>query len=102
MKIKNPETKVSKGMELNDRDYITCLLTSLKDIEKNYTIALTEASCENLYNKHKETFLSIAELQREVYELMFQKGWYKLETAENTKIKEKHQTLCQELSDLKS
>lgn len=102
MKIENPETKVSKGMELNDRDYITCLLTSLKDIEKNYTIALTEASCENLYNKHKEVFLNIAELQREVYELMFQKGWYKLETAEDTKIKEKHQTLTQELSDLKS
>ena len=102
MKIENPETKVPKGMELNDRDYITCLLTSLKDIEKNYTIALTEASCENLYNKHKETFLNIAALQREVYELMFQKGWYKLETAEKTKIKEKHQTLSQELSDLKS
>lgn len=102
MKIENPETKVSKGMELNDRDYITCLLTSLKDIEKNYTIALTEASCENLYNKHKEVFLSIAALQREVYELMFQKGWYKLETAEDTKVKEKHQTLSQELSDLKS
>ena len=101
MKIENPETKVKEGMELNERDYLTSLLTCLKDIEKNYTIALTEASCENLYNKHLEAFLNIATLQREVYELMFRNGWYKLETADETKIKEKHQTLSQELNDLK-
>ena len=101
MKIENPETKVPKGMELNERDYLTSLLTCLKDMEKNYTIALTEASCENLYNKHLDVFLNIASLQREVYELMFRNGWYKLETADETKINEKHQTLSQELTDLK-
>ena len=101
MKIENPETKVPKGMELNERDYLTSLLTCLKDIEKNYTIALTEASCENLYNKHLDAFLNIASLQREVYELMFRNGWYKLETADETKIKKKHQTLSQELTSLK-
>ena len=101
MKIENPETKVPKGMELNERDYLTSLLTCLKDMEKNYTIALTEASCENLYNIHLDAFLNIASLQREVYELMFKNGWYKLETADETKINEKHQTLSQELNDLK-
>lgn len=101
-KIENHKTKVPNGMELNEKDYLTSLLTCLKDMEKNYVIAMTEASCESLYNTHLETFLNISNLQREVYELMFKKGWYKLETADNNKICEKYQTLKQELSLLKS
>ncbi len=34
--ISNPKTEVPTGIELNDKDYITSLLTCLKDIEKNY------------------------------------------------------------------
>ena len=29
--IKNPKTEVSKGMSLNEKDYLTSLLTSLKN-----------------------------------------------------------------------
>ena len=53
--IKNSKTEVSKGMSLNEKDYLTSLLTSLKNMEKNYCIAMTEASCEELYQKHLET-----------------------------------------------
>ncbi len=101
-KIENPETKVLKGMELNDKDYLTLLLTSLKDIEKNYVIAMTEASNEYLYKQLEEVFLQIADFQREVYEVMFQNGWYKLETVDTLKLNNKLETLNQELSDLKN
>ena len=40
-KISNPKMEVAKGMNLNDKDYITCLLLTLKCMEKNYVIALT-------------------------------------------------------------
>ena len=100
--IKNPKTEVSKGMSLNEKDYLTSLLTSLKNMEKNYCIAMTEASCEKLYQKHLETFLNISATQREVYELMFLNGWYVLEKAESNKIQDKYQTLNQDLNDLKS
>ncbi len=100
--IKNPKTEVSKGMSLNEKDYLTSLLTSLKNMEKNYCIAMTEASCEELYQKHLETFLNISAMQREVYELMFLNGWYVLEKAESNKIQDKYQTLNQDLNDLKS
>lgn len=96
----NPKVEVSTGMSMNDKDYLTSLLSCLKDMEKNYTIAMTEASCENLYEKHKEVFLTISNLQREVYELMFQKGWYCLEKVESQKIDQKFQTLNQEYQDL--
>ena len=50
-KVSNPKTEVSKGIKMNDKDYVTCLISCLKDMEKNYVIAMTEASNENLYQK---------------------------------------------------
>ena len=96
----NPKTEVPTGIELNNKDYINCLLSSLKEMLKNYTVALTEASNENLYSSYKEMFDNYASLQRDVFELMFRKGWYCLEKAEVQKINNKSQTLNQEISDL--
>ena len=98
--ISNSKTQVPTGKTLNDKDYANCLLSSLKEIVKNYSVALTEASNENLYNNYKEMFDSCSKLQREVYELMFRKGWYTLEKAENQKISNKIQMLKQEINDL--
>lgn len=99
-KISNPKTEVPTGKSFNDKDYINSLLSSLKEMIKNYATALTEASNENLYNSYKNIFDSYVSLQREVYELMFRNGWYSLEKAETQKISNKVQMLSQEISDL--
>ena len=98
--ISNPKVEVPTGFGLNDKDFITSLLSCLKDMEKNYTIAMTEASCKNLYEKHKAVFDSVAYLEREVYELVFRRGWYCLEKAEIQKIDQKYQMLSKEYQDL--
>lgn len=98
--ISNTKTEVPTGMELNDKDYITSLLSDLKDLEKNYTVALTEASNEVLYDRIYSMFKKISKLQREVYETMFRNGWYQLEKAEETKITEKLDMLTTEYNDL--
>ena len=98
--IKNPKTEVKAGMTLNDKDYIGSLLSCLKELNKNYTVALTEASNEQLYQEYKTMFLEYSQLQRDVYELMFKKGWYVLEKADDNKIITKFQTLNQEFTDL--
>ncbi len=98
--ISNPKTSVPTGINMNDKDYITSLLTCLKDMEKNYVIAMTEASCENLYEQYNNIFQNLSKLQREVYELMFRKGWYCLEKAQSDKIDQKYQMLNQEYKDL--
>ncbi len=99
-KISNPKTQTPTGIKMNDKDYITCLLTILKDMVKNYTIAMAEASNAHLYQSYYSTFQELINLQRETYDVMFQKGWYSLEQAETQKITEKHQTLAQEYQDL--
>ena len=98
--ISNPKAEVNSGISLNDKDYITCLLTTLKEMSKNYVVAMTEASNEELYNIYKDSFLNIISLQREVYELMFRKGWYVLENVDVSKINTKYNTLLQEYQDL--
>lgn len=101
-KIFNPKTEVSKGKTLNDKDYLNSALSLLKNMEKNYTMSLIEASNENLFSKYEEMFNSIKELQREVFELSFRKGWYELEKVPVNKITEKYNTLNTEFNDLNS
>ena len=100
--IKNQKVNVPTGKNLNDKDYMNSLLSSLKEIVKNYATALTEASNEFLYNEYKNMFDIYSKLQRDVYELMFRKGWYVLEVADTNKINSKFQTLSQEFTDLNS
>lgn len=99
-KISNIKQEVPTGIKLNDKDYATALLSCLKEMVKNYSVSLTEASNEMLYNEYKTMFDEYTSLQREVYELMFRKGWYSLEKAETQKIDSKYQMLNQEFNDL--
>ena len=92
-KIKNEATEVQNGIELNEKDYCTCLLSTLKEMEKNYVIAMTEASNEWLYQEYKDIFLKLSDLQRELYNIMFQNGWYVMECVESKKIEDKYTML---------
>ena len=101
-KISNPKTEVPKGISLNDQDYMTILLTLLKAIEKNMTVALTESSNETLYKEFKKMFDDIAKIQRDAYELMFRNGWYSLEKAETKKVSTLEQELNTQMESLES
>ena len=89
--ISNPKTNTPTGLNMNDKDYLTCFVSCLKELTKNYATSLTEASNNNLYNSHHSIFQELSKLQREAYQLMFQKGWYTLEKADTNKITQKHQ-----------
>ena len=99
-KICNTKIEVPTGITLNDKDYINCLLSNLKEMEKGYLCAMIEASNEDLYEVYKDTLLALADMQRVVFEMMFRKGWYVLEAEADNKITEKYNTLSTEYSDL--
>lgn len=101
-KICNPKVEVPSGFELNDKDYIFSLNSCLKEMSKNYALALTEASNENLFQIYKSIFNELNSLQREVYQLMFRKGWYIIESVPTQKITEKCGVLNQEYTSLNS
>ena len=76
--ISNQKVEVPNVTGLNDKDYITSLILCLKEMSKNYVIAMTEASDKSLYEKYSIIFNQIINLQRETYEVMFRKSWYTL------------------------
>lgn len=99
-KVCNQKVQVPTGMDFNDKDYLSCLNSSLKEMVKNYAIAMTEASNEKLYEEYKKVFILISSLQREAYQLMFMNGWYCLEKTPGQKIKQKFDMLSKEYSDM--
>ena len=101
-KICNPKVEMPTGFDLNDKDYISCLNSCLKEMSKNYVTAMTEASNEKLFQIYKGIFNEVIALQKEVYQLMFRKGWYVLEAEQTEKIMEKFNTLNQEYTGLNS
>lgn len=99
-KVSNPKTEVPQTIELNDCNYLDELLTCEKNMAGNLQIALNEASNQNLYNEIKAIFDEVQNMQRKVFNLAFEKGWYSLEKADALKVSQKMSELNQKLSEL--
>lgn len=99
-KIGNNKVEVPETKEMNDKDYITTMLTIEKAMVKDYATSLTEASNNDLYNDYLDMFNDVSNLQRDMYNLMFKKGWYQLEMAEDNKISQKLNCLNNEILQL--
>ena len=99
-KISNQTTEVPKTNQMNDKDYITSVLAIEKYIVKDLAVAMTEASNNDLYNEYYDMYDEISDIQRQLYNLMFKKGWYCLEMAEENKIMEKLNKLNEEVKEL--
>ncbi|WP_428911109.1 spore coat protein [Niallia sp. Krafla_26] len=90
--IANPKTQqLNKTPQMNDRDFLNDLLTTEKYMTDGYNTFLNEASHEALYQDLLQIFTESQNQQRHLYNLMFQKGWYKLEPEEDQKLQQKHQ-----------
>ena len=90
-KIQNPETQVPKTPQMNERDFINDLLTTEKYMTTSYGMALHEASHEGLYNDILTIFTETQNSQRDLYNLMFKKGWYAIEAADQQNLQQSYQ-----------
>lgn len=99
-KIENPKVEVPETIEMNDRDYINDILETEKNMSDNLSIALNEASNNTLYEEIFSIFTETKNSQRELYNMMFKKGWYSLEKAEENKVTQKCNELSQKLTQL--
>lgn len=101
-KIQNPKTEVPKGIAMNDKDYMNAILSTEKCMVKNYAVAMTEASNEHLHQAYQNMFQTVDNLQRQIFEEMFRKGWYPLEKAEQQKVMQKANMFQTDFQDLTS
>lgn len=99
-KISNPKTEVPNIKEMNDLDYLSDVLEMTKNMVNNYSYVLNEASNNTLYEAYLQIFEETSNIQRDLFDLMFQKGWYCLEQAEEQKIEETKTKFNKQLEQL--
>ncbi len=99
-KVENPKIEVPETSIMNDRDYLTDILETCKNMSNNLSYALNEMSNNELYKEIFDMFNDTKKISRELYDLMFQKGWYSLEKAEDVKIEEKYNELQGKMQQL--
>ncbi len=90
-KIQNPNTQVPKTPEMNDRDRINDMLATEKYMTDGYDKALNEASHAALYDDILSIYTETQNCQRELFNLMFQKGWYKMDAATGQQLQQSYQ-----------
>ena len=99
-KICNPITKIKNSKQMNEKNYLITILKIEKELLTTYLTALEDASNSNLYEDYHDMFNDISDLQREIYNLLFEKGWNYLEIANEDKINEKIIEMQNQLSQL--
>ncbi|QRG67015.1 spore coat protein [Brevibacillus choshinensis] len=92
--IANPQTgqlPQVKGPQMNDRDFMNDCLSTCKYLADSLNVAVWEASHQQLHQDFLQILNETHQSAREAYELMFRKGWYKLEAAEQQKLQQANQ-----------
>lgn len=91
--IANPQSgqpKV-KGPQFTDRDYVNDALTTEKYLTDSLNIFSREASHQTLHSDVNAMLMETHGCARDLFNLMFRKGWYKLEPESQQKLQKTQQ-----------
>jgi spore coat protein CotF len=92
--IQNPKPAnepKAKGPQMNDRDYLNDILATEKYLTDGLNVAAWEASNDALHKDVMTVLTECHEAARDVFNLMFQNGWYKLEAEQQQALDQAHQ-----------
>ncbi|MCF8012066.1 MAG: spore coat protein [Clostridiales bacterium] len=92
--IKNPKTPGEpsvKGPQMYDRDRLNDILATEKYLTDGFNVMAREASHRQLYNDAMQILNETHHCTRDIFNLMFQKGWYKLEGEDSQKLQQLQQ-----------
>lgn len=87
----SPQLPQVKGPEMNDRDFLNDGLSTCKYLTDSLNVAVREASHEQLHADLVQILTETHHSARELYNMMFQNGWYKLEAEEQQKLQQAQQ-----------
>lgn len=87
----NAELPQVKGPEMNDRDFINDGLSTCKYLTDSLNVAIREASHNELHADMLQILNETHQCARDLYNVMFQHGWYKLEAEEQQKLQQAQQ-----------
>lgn len=90
----------NKGLDLDDKTYLEIILELEKNMSNNYSIAMNEASSDDLYESFFDMFTCIKDTARDIYDYMKSLGWYTTEAVSQDKIDKKINELDEKLNCL--
>jgi len=70
----------------SDQDILNDIMQSAKHMQNIYNTYSTEASNEEIVEVMEDLYLSMKDQARDIFNLMYAKGWYKLEQEDANKI----------------
>lgn len=79
-----------KGPEMNDRDYVNDILAFEKYISNGYNVGLNEAQNPKLHMQIQNILNDVHRCQFDLFNLMFQNGWYKMKAADKQEVSQAH------------
>jgi len=88
---KPPSEPQVKGPEMNDRDRVNDILALEKYLTDSFNVSAREASHRELHQDIMTILNETHGMQYELYELMFRKGYYKLEAEDQNKLDQSYQ-----------
>lgn len=89
--VKNPSTQVPQGPQFTDRDRLNDMLATEKWLTDGYNVFVREASHQALHNDILHILNETHRACRDVFNLMFEKGWYSLQPEEPNQIAKERQ-----------
>lgn len=89
-----------KGLLLTDKNKLGIVLELEKNLSNNYSIAMNEASNNDLYESYFDMFTSVKDTTRNIFDLMSYLGWYNLKYVDENKIDNKLESLTKQLDNL--
>ncbi|MBO9608270.1 MAG: spore coat protein [Paenibacillaceae bacterium] len=88
---KKPGEPQVKGPEMNDRDRLNDILSTEKYLTAAYNVGLNEMQNPALHQTVQRVLNDVHDTQSQLFDLMFQNGWYKMKAADAQEITQAHQ-----------
>lgn len=83
-----------------DEDILNDVMLCEKNISNSYSVAINEMSNKYLYKEIMKIFDDTKNIARDIFNLMFSKGWYTLTPEEDAKIEKSYKKYSQKLEEL--
>lgn len=89
-------------MNITDEDILNIMLMNEKNMSNSYSVAINEMSNKTLYKKIFDIFTDCKDMGREIYNLMYSKGYYTLTSETESKIEKSYTKYSKKVEDLTS
>lgn len=98
--IKNPKSNITqnKNQEMDDQDFLNDILATEKYLSDGYNTFLLESSHTELHTDVKQILNETHDCAREIFNLMFENGFYSLQTASPQEIQKAQDTFSNYLN----